>query len=138
MLQLPAVFAVVANTCQRPSTLTMVGSFTETIGWVASGLAVMSDGDDVHLNDDGNPESTAGALAPVPPAPVVVIPRSGSLAHELTAAPIVATPSTTTRRPDRVLRMDMFSSNGVSAYSSDSTFEHDGDELSFPLLGFSI
>ena len=69
MLQLPAVLAVVANTCQRPSTRTTVGSFTDTIGWVASCLATMSGPVDVHRNDPGNPESTGGAPAvPVVPA----------------------------------------------------------------------
>ena len=70
MLQAPAVLAVVANTCQRPSTSTTVGSFTETIGWVASCLAVISGPGDVHLNDAGNPVSSGGA-PPVPVVPVV-------------------------------------------------------------------
>ena len=72
MLQLPAVLAVVANTCQRPSTKTTDGSLTETIGWVASCLAVMSGPVDVHLNDEGSPESTAVVPPVVPPVPVVV------------------------------------------------------------------
>ena len=69
MLQPPAVLAVVANTCHRPSTWTTVGSFTETIGWVASCFAVMSGPGDVHLNDAGSPVSNGGA----PPVPVPVV-----------------------------------------------------------------
>jgi hypothetical protein len=67
MLQVVSVLAVVANTCQRPSTNTTDGSLSDTIGCVASCLAVMSGPGDVHLNDAGNPESTGGGAPPVPP-----------------------------------------------------------------------
>ena len=69
MLQAPAVLAVVANTCQRPSTNTTDGSLSDTIGCVASCLAVISGPGDVHLKDVGNPESTGGGAPPVPADP---------------------------------------------------------------------
>src|SRR5262245_20998641 len=124
MLQAPEVLAVVANTCQRPSTWTIEGSFTETIGCVASCSAVISGPGDVHLNEAGRPESVGGA-PPAPPVPVVD-PLSGSLAHAIAAS-----------ARSVIVERDITRLLGVSIPDRSSPFDREGDDVSFPRRNIS-
>src|SRR5436190_10157097 len=136
MLHAPAVLAVVAKTCQRPFANTTDGSLTDTIGWVASCLAVISGAAEVHLNDAGRPVSNGGA----PPLPVAG-PWFGSFAQ---ASPASASrPALTRRRVGRRTRLVVERDIARPALSHEteprgSTFDTVGGVVAFLTVDLSF